>query len=143
MSHYREQAYLQASAEELWELLSDPSRYTEWWPRVVEVQGDRFEQGDEFVQVTKTPLGNDRTTLRIETLDDLREVNLRCLDTGTYTRWVVADAQGGAFVDAEFGMEATRIPLRAWDRAMGRRYFRSWLRISLEALGRAAAQARR
>jgi hypothetical protein len=53
MSAYRRQAHLDASLEVVWGFVGTPSRYPEWWPRVVEVRGERFEEGDEYAQVTR------------------------------------------------------------------------------------------
>jgi uncharacterized protein YndB with AHSA1/START domain len=47
MSAYRQQAHLEAPLDEVWALIGSPRRYPEWWPRVVEVRGERFEMGDE------------------------------------------------------------------------------------------------
>src|SRR5262245_18460850 len=48
MSAYRQQALLDAPLEEVWPLVGTPARHPEWWPRVIEVRGERFEQGDEY-----------------------------------------------------------------------------------------------
>ena len=58
MSAYRQQVHLDAPLEAVWSLVGAPSRYPEWWPRVIEVRGERFEQGDEYVQVTREPIGD-------------------------------------------------------------------------------------
>ena len=41
------------------------------------------------------------------------------------------------FVEAEFGMEPTRLTYRLFDATAGRIYFRRWLDESLEALAKA------
>ena len=66
MSVHRQHAHLDAPLEEVWSLVGFPSRYPEWWPRVVEVQGERFEEGDDFVQVTKTPKGKIQSHFLVE-----------------------------------------------------------------------------
>jgi hypothetical protein len=86
------------------------------------------------------PLPDLATTLHIEKLDDCEEVLIRCLDTGTYTHFVLAEAQGGTFVDAEFGTEPKKFDLKVFDAIAGKRYFRRWLEQSLDALRRVAAQ---
>ena len=53
MSEVRHQAHLDQPLEAVWGLVGTPSRYPEWWPRVIEVRGERFEEGDEYAQVTK------------------------------------------------------------------------------------------
>jgi hypothetical protein len=57
MSSHRQQAHLNAPLEVVWGLVGTPGRYPEWWPRVIEVRGERFEEGDEYAQVTKNPIG--------------------------------------------------------------------------------------
>ena len=138
MSITRRQALLEAPLESVWELVGDPVQHPRWWPRVLEVDGKRFEPGDRYVQLTKRPLGSHRTTLEIERLDDFHEVRMRCLDTGMYSHWQLTAAQEGTFVEVEFGMEASGLPDRILDRVAGRTYFRRWAEQSLDALDKAA-----
>ena len=49
-------------------------------------------------------------TFRIERLEDCEELSIRCLETGTFVRFVLAEAQGGTFIDGEAGMEPPSIP---------------------------------
>ena len=56
MSEVREDAVLDAPVSTVWELVGDPRRYPEWFPRVFEIQGQRFEEGVSFVQVSRQPL---------------------------------------------------------------------------------------
>ena len=63
VSAHRQQARLDAPIEEVWSLIGAPRRYPEWWPRVIEVHGERFEEGDEYVQVTRDPSGRVRNEL--------------------------------------------------------------------------------
>jgi hypothetical protein len=76
----------------------------------------------------------------VERLEDCRELLLRCLDTGTYTRWLVTEAQGGTFIDAEFGLDPKKAATRVFDVVAGRHYFRRWLDESIEGLRRAARE---
>jgi putative SOS response-associated peptidase YedK len=55
MSAHRQQALLDAPLEVIWGLVGTPSRYPEWWPRVIEVRGERFEEGDEYAQASPFP----------------------------------------------------------------------------------------
>jgi len=80
------------------------------------------------------------TDVRVERLDGCRELLLRCLDTGTYTRWLLTEAQGGTFIDAEFGREPRAVGTRVFDVIAGKRYFRRWLEESIEALRDAARE---
>jgi hypothetical protein len=135
VSAYRQQAHLDAAVDEVWSLVGAPSRYPEWWPRVIEVEGERFEEGDEYVQVTRDPTGSVKSSsFLIERARDLREIRMSCELTGAYAHWLLTPAQGGTFVELEMGMQPKRISDRLFDRALGRRYFRTWSEQSLDAL---------
>lgn len=134
MSMHRRQAYVDASLEALWGLVGFPSRYPMWWPRVVEVNGERFEQGDEYVQVTQTPRGNLQSHFLVEHRDDLRGIRMSCQLTGTYAQWLLTPAQDGTFIELEMGMLPKRVRYRLLDLAIGKRYFETWSQQSLDAL---------
>jgi hypothetical protein len=138
MSAHRQHAHLEAPLEVVWGLVGTPRRYPEWWPRVIEVRGERFEQGDEYAQVTTNPKGRIETSFLVERRDDLREIRMRCQLTGTYADWLLTAAQGGTFVELEMGMQPRRLGDRLFDRTAGRAYFRSWAGQSLDALREAA-----
>jgi hypothetical protein len=76
--------------------------------------------------------------MRVERLDDLHEIHLRCTKTGTYSRWLLTEAQGSTFVDVEFGMDPMTMSYRVFDSILGKRYFNRWLESSLDALEEAA-----
>ena len=141
MSEVRHQAHLDVPIERVWDLVASPKRYPEWWPRVIEVQGERFEEGDEYAQVTKDPTGKTRSNFLIEKRDEMREIRMRCDLTGAYADWVLTPAQGGTFVELEMGMQAGRLSDRLMDLAIGRSYFRRWSKQSLDALAEAALAA--
>ena len=61
-------------------------------------------------------------------------IQTRCLDTGTFTRWLLTEAQGNTFVDVEFGMDPTGLRDRIIDATLGKVYFRRWLEESMAAL---------
>ena len=134
MSVHRQHAHLDAPLEEVWSLVGFPSRYPEWWPRVVEVQGERFEEGDDFVQVTKTPKGKIQSHFLVEQRNDLREIRMSCELTGTYAEWLLTPAQGGTFIELEMGMDPKRLGDRLMDLIVGRRYFQAWSKQSLDGL---------
>jgi ribosome-associated toxin RatA of RatAB toxin-antitoxin module len=134
MSEYREQALIEAPASDIWELVGNPARYPEWWPRVLEVDGRRFEEGTEYVQVTDDPGGKMTTTFQIDRLEDLREIRMHCTLTGTYAHWRLTDAQGETFVDLALGMDPIRKRDRVFDVVAGKRFFRKWASESLTAL---------
>ena len=138
MSGHREQAHLEAPVETIWELVATPTRHPEWWPRVIEVRGERFEQGDEYAQVTKTLFGSATTEFVFERRDHLRQVRLSCQATGMYADWLLTPAQGGTFVELEMGMIPKHMSDRVFDAALGRTYFRRWATGSLDGLREAA-----
>ena len=138
MSAHRELAHIDVPLESLWDLVGTPSRHPEGWPRVIEVRGERFEEGDQYAQVTKDPTGRVESTFLLERREDLRSLRLSCQLTGMYADWSLTPAQGGTFVELEMGMDARGIGIRVFDRALGKSYFRRWSRQSLEALREAA-----
>jgi hypothetical protein len=143
MSASRQQALIDVPVETVWELVSNVDRHPEWWPRVVEVESQGIEQNRTYRQVTATLTGTVKTDMTIERLEDCREVAMRCLDTGMYSRWLFTETHDGTFVDAEFGMDPTRFGVRVFDVVTGKRYFRRWLEASLDSLREAAGEQRR
>jgi uncharacterized protein YndB with AHSA1/START domain len=141
LSAHRQQAHLDAPLEVVWELVGTPSRYPEWWPRVIEVRGERFEEGDEYTQVTKGPIGKSETNFLLERRDTLRQIRMSCELTGMYADWILTPAQGGTFVEVEMGIEVRRVTDRIFDRAAGKAYFRRWTSQSLDGLREAALSA--
>jgi hypothetical protein len=140
MSCYRQQAQLDVPPAAIWELVGNVERHPEWWPRVIDVHCDGLDAGCSYRQVYKSPMGVIETDVSVERLEDCHEVLLRCLDTGTYTHWLITEAQGGTFIDAEFGLDPQRVGLRVFDMVAGRRYFRRWLEQSIEGLRRASSE---
>jgi uncharacterized protein YndB with AHSA1/START domain len=138
LSECRQQGLIEAPIHRVWDLVGNPARYADWWPRVVEVRGERFETGEVFVQVTRSPLGKQATSLRIDAMEEMRSLRLHCTDTGTYTSWLLTPAQDDTFVEAEFGMQPASLQYRVFDAAIGRVYFRRWLDQSFRALAEAA-----
>jgi hypothetical protein len=138
----RHQALIPGRLERVWQLVGDPGRHPEWWPRVIEVRGLEFAEGDRYRQITAIPTGQHETTLLVERLDDLREIHTRCLDTGTYAHWRLTEAQNDTFVDVEMGIDPVGLRYRLLDAVGGRRYFRRWLEESLEGLRSAVDRAR-
>jgi uncharacterized protein YndB with AHSA1/START domain len=124
MSVVRSQALINAPPQRIWELVGDPRRHPEWWPRVVEVRGEVFDEGSNYAQVTRDPGGQIETTMSVERLEDLREIDLRCTHTGTYSRWLLTEAQGDTFVEVEFGIDPIGWRYRIFDAALGTLYFR-------------------
>ena len=141
MSEVHEQALIDAPVARVWELVGDPRRYPDWLPRVVEVQGERFEEGVEFIQVSRQPLvGRDEAHFLIDEMDELQEIRMHCTISGMFAHWQLTEAQGGTFVNAVFGMDPLRRRDRVIDFAVGRRFLRRWLAEAVESLDQTAKQ---
>jgi hypothetical protein len=142
VSHCRQQGFIEAPVEVVWELISDIERHPEWWPRVIEVECDGLETGCTYRELVQTPIGKDEMNLLIEGREELRNLRIRCLNTGTFVRFEITGAQNGTFVDGEMGMDPQGVVNRVIDAVAGRRYFSSWLQSTLDGLGSAARDAR-
>jgi Polyketide cyclase / dehydrase and lipid transport len=140
MSLARRQAQIDAPVQAIWELVGDPNRYPEWWPRIVETRCEGLGEGCTYKHVSKGPFGAAEETILIESMEDCREIRIRCLDTGSYMRWLLMAARDGTFLDVEFGMEPAHLQHKVFDALAGKRFFRSWLEQSLVALRAAAAR---
>jgi hypothetical protein len=138
VSACRQEAVIDRPPEDVWALLGDPERHPEWWPGVVEVRGQRFEQGDRYAQVTEGPIKKQETTFIVDERDDLRGIRMRCVDTGMYADWRLTEAQERTFLDVEMGMDPHGIGNRLFDATAGRLYFRRWLQQSIDGLKAAA-----
>lgn len=139
MSAVHEHALVDAPISAVWELVGDPSRYPEWLPRVLEVQGERFEEGTEFVQVSRQPLvGRDEAHFLVDRMDEFREIRMHCTISGMFVHWQLTEAQGGTFLNAVFGMDPLRRRDHLIDFAVGRRFFSRWLAEAVDSLKSAA-----
>ena len=138
MSSHRQQVLVDAPLESTWELVATPTLYPTWWPRIIEVDGEEFEEGDEFVQLVKDPGGETSSSFLIERRDELRELRMRCQLTGMFAHWTLTAAQDGTFVELEMGMDPRRLRDRIADMTVGRTYFRRWSEKSLDGLREAA-----
>ena len=138
MSLTRQQGYIEAPVQAVWDLLADVDRHPEWWPRVVEVECDGLEAGCTYREVVQTPLGKDHMELFVDRLEECRNLSIRCVNTGTFVRMELTEAQNGTFLEAEMGMDPTSLHQRVFDVVAGKRFFRAWLRETVDALGRAA-----
>ena len=141
MSSCRREAVIDQPPETVWELLGDPRRHPEWWPRVIEVRGERFERGDGYAQVTKGPISRQETTFIVDERDELKQIKMRCADTGMYADWRLTEARSSTFLDVEMGMDPQGVGERLFDAAAGKLYFRRWLQQSIDGLKAAAEQS--
>jgi uncharacterized protein YndB with AHSA1/START domain len=125
------QAFINAAPKEVFDLIADPERQTEWWPdtKVFECEGESFVEGCKVrnVNARPWPMGDLETTLEVAKLDPGKEVVIRCLDTGTYSRAVITDAQGGAFLECEAGNDPKNLSMRVMDATIGKRLFARWV----------------
>ena len=92
-------------------------------------------EGCVYRGVTKGFLGRAQEhELVIESLDGCREVTIYCEGTGVYTRFVLAEASTGTFVEGEFGMRPEGGGNAFVAALGGKRILRGWLDRSLDAL---------
>jgi uncharacterized protein YndB with AHSA1/START domain len=140
MSKHRQRAHIDAPIEVVWDLVGNPPRYPEWWPRVIEVQGERFEEGDEYAQVTKSPKGMVHTSFLVDRRDDLRGIRMTCMNTGAFADWSLTKALGGTFVELEMGMDAHARADKIIDAVTRGLYFRRWSEQSIDALDHPACR---
>jgi uncharacterized protein YndB with AHSA1/START domain len=136
----RQQVHIDAAPEAIWELVGDPNRHPVWWPEMIEVECADLSEGCRYRGVVKGPFRAEEHELTIDRLDDCREVSIYCDGTGVTTRFVLADAQGGTFVEGYFSIEPNSVGVKVIAAVTGRRYLRSWLEQSLANLKQAAEQ---
>jgi hypothetical protein len=134
MASYRQQALIDAPVQDVWGQVGNPNTYPSWAGDVVEVTGLRdVEEGARFKQKTKTPLGTNETEFVVEQLDEMREIQVRCLVSGYYLRWLLTEAGDDTFAEVEVGMDPKHFAYRAMDVTVGRRWYRN---IVEDMLGR-------
>jgi Polyketide cyclase / dehydrase and lipid transport len=135
MGNWKSQALIAAPVQEVWDLVGDPRRHAEWFPLVMEVSGlPAVESDATYRQVSRLPGRPRETTFLIEDLDDLREIGVRCTDTGTYVRFLLTPAQGETFAEVDIGFEPTSFMVRAFDATVGKRYCKRWTEDALDGL---------
>ena len=140
-SSSRQQAFIDAPPERIWELVGDPNRHPDWWPDVLEVECADLREGCRYRGVVKGPFRASEHDLVIERLDTCQEVCITCVGTGVTTRFVLTAAQGGTFVEGHFAIEPNSIGTKVVAIVSGRRIMRSWLERSLENLKAVAERA--
>jgi uncharacterized protein YndB with AHSA1/START domain len=141
VSSARLQAFIEAPLPLVWDLVADVDRHPQWWPRVIEVHCEGLEEGCTYREVVKSPFGSqDDMEMRIDRMAENEELRIRCINTGTYFKLSLTEAQSGTFVDGEAGMEPATLQTRVFDAVAGKRYFRTWMRQTLDALDRVACE---
>jgi hypothetical protein len=135
MGSYRQQTLIDAPVEAVWRQVGDPSSYPRWAGDVVEVTGlDTVEEGAQYRQTTRTPLGKTQSDFVVDRLEDLREIKVRCLLSGYYLHWQVTEAGDDTFAEVEIGMDPKHVGYRAVDMTVGRRWYRRVVEETLERL---------
>jgi uncharacterized protein YndB with AHSA1/START domain len=141
----RQQAFIDAPLDVVWDLAADPDRQTEWWPDTItfECIDGEFEQGCHVrnVQSRPWPMSNLETTLEVEQMNPGKELTIRCMDTGTYSRSVLTEGQGGTFIEMEAGNDPANLGVRLQVAMGGERMFRRWVEHALEKLKGASERA--
>ena len=142
----RQQTFIDAPIDVVWELAADPDRQTEWWPDTIVFQciDGPLEQGCHIrnVQSRPWPMSDLETTLEVDTMTRGQELTIRCMDTGTYSRAVLTEGQGGTFLEMEAGNDPTNMKTRMQVAMAGERLFRRWVEHALEGIRAAAESAR-
>jgi uncharacterized protein YndB with AHSA1/START domain len=136
----RHQAFVSAPAKSVWELVGQPDRHPDWWPEIVEIQGQQFGRGCSYCQVAGEGDDVSEDEFTVERLEELKELLVRCAQNGMYMRWLLTQAQGGTFVDAEFGIDtdAAMAADPSFDPTESKDRLRRWLHSSLDGLADAA-----
>ncbi|MDX6652148.1 MAG: Polyketide cyclase / dehydrase and lipid transport [Solirubrobacterales bacterium] len=146
MVESRTEGVIDAPLARVWSLATDPDRQTDWWPDQLEFErlDPEFTEGCRIRSVTKRPwpLSNFESTLEVAELDPGREVFIRCMDSGSFTRIVCTEAQGGTFLEVRAGTEPKNLNARLMDNALGKRFFRRWVAHALDHLRTAAEHER-
>lgn len=136
MASWKQQALIEAPVAEVWDVLSDPARGPDWDEDLMAVTGapTRIEKGSTFDVTGRGPLGMKATTrFRVEQLDDMHELKLKCQMSGFYAHWLLTPAQNGTFTEVELGIEPLEEPsVRA--RVAAALHTKSYLRREVEKL---------
>jgi uncharacterized protein YndB with AHSA1/START domain len=149
MAAWKQQALVEAPVSEVWDLLSNPSRSSEWAEDVIEVTGApvAIEKGSTFQMTGRGPLGLKATTpFKVEELEDMRELKMQCQVTGFYSHWLLTEAQGGTFTELELGVVPIDAKRGVQGRAAAALHTKSYLRRTtektLDGLRRAVGHSR-
>lgn len=136
MGAYRQQTLIKAPVEAVWREVGDPNRYPAWAGEFVEVAGlEEVEPGARYQQTIRNPFGKLETTdFVVEQLDDLREIQVRCMVSGFYLHWLLTEAADDTFAEIEIGMDPERWGYRAFDMTLGKRWYRRVVEDTLARL---------
>ena len=147
MASWKQQALIEAPVNEVWEVLCDPARGPEWSEEVIAVTGapTKIEKGSTFDVTARGPLRlKNTTTFKVEELDELHEIKMKCQYSGFYSHWVLTDAQGATFAEVELGVERKPgLEGLATHALHTKSYLRREVEKLLDGLRRAVGQTRR
>jgi uncharacterized protein YndB with AHSA1/START domain len=135
MASWREQTLIDAPVSEVWDMLCDPERASEWGEDVIAVTGGpaRIEKGSTYQVTARGPLGLKATTpFTVEELEDMHELKMQCQVSGFYTHWLLTQAQGGTFAELELGVEPIEAKRGIQGRAIAALHTKSFLRRATE-----------
>jgi hypothetical protein len=135
MASWKQEALIDAPVGEVWEMLCDPARASEWAEDVIDVTGGpaSIEIGSTFDVTARGPLGLKGTTpFKVAELDEMRELKMQCQVTGFYSHWLLTEAQGGTFTELELGVESIEAGRGIQGRAIGALHTKSFLRRAAE-----------
>jgi uncharacterized protein YndB with AHSA1/START domain len=136
MASWKQQALIEAPVEQVWSVLVDPVRSPEWSQDVLAVTGGptKIERGSTFDVTGRGPLGlKSTTTFRVEELEDMHELKMKCQYSGFYSHWVLTPAQNGTFAEVELGTEQVE-SRSAGGRMAAALHTKSYLRGQVENL---------
>jgi hypothetical protein len=108
MSSWKQQTLIEAPVAEVWDILVDPARGPDWDEDVIAVTGapTKIEKGSTFDVTARGPLHvKSTTTFKVEELDDMHELKMKCQLSGFYAHWLLTDAQDSTFAELELGIE--------------------------------------
>jgi uncharacterized protein YndB with AHSA1/START domain len=137
MPSWKQQALIEAPVAEVWDVLCDPARSPDWDPDVLAVTGApiKIEKGSIFDVTSRGPLGlKGTTTFKVEELEDMHELKMKCQFTGFYAHWLLTQAQNGTFTEVELGVEQLERKPSLSQRAVVALHTKSFLRREVEKL---------
>jgi Polyketide cyclase / dehydrase and lipid transport len=137
MASWKQQALIEAPVAEVWGILCDPARGPDWDEDLISVTGapTKIEKGSTFDVTGRGPLGLKATTkFKVEELEDMHELKMKCQFTGFYAHWLLTQAQDGTFAEVELGVEPVDSKPSLRGKAAAALHTKSYLRRAVERL---------